>query len=71
MKLKVKVVTEETCKAAMEPPPTSFNITESLICAGGVKDRDTCQAEFSQSGAFSLVEDIHHCEPIRAQYLNR
>ena len=47
MKLKVKVVTEETCKAAMEPPPSSYNITESVICAGGMEDQDTCQAQFS------------------------
>ena len=57
MKVNVKVVTEETCQAAMEPPPISYNITESVICAGGVKDQDTCQAQFSTligPGSWSL-----------------
>ena len=36
--VKLKVVDEKTCKAAM------FNstITKSMLCAGGVKNKDNC-----------------------------
>ena len=39
LEVKLKVVDEQTCQAAMP----KYNITKGMLCAGGVKDVDTCQ----------------------------
>ena len=45
LEVAVKVVTKETCKAAMEPPNTPYTITDGMLCAGGVEGEDSCQGD--------------------------
>ena len=39
MEVKLKVVDFKTCDDAMY----GYKITKAMICAGGIKDEDTCQ----------------------------
>ena len=55
MEVEVPVVTRETCTAAMSD---FANITEGMICAGGVAGQDACQVRRIFRKIFSQIIKI-------------
>ena len=37
----VKIVSDQTCQAALD----AYTITSNMVCAGGVKGKDSCQVD--------------------------